>query len=422
MNRAFRWLWLGQLISNLGTQCSLYGIGLWSFGRQGHLLDFAAVAFVVQLSKVLVLPMLGKRLTHWPRREVMLLANGLGALCTVALAALLLVWGQGQLLLWLPLLAFAAMAEAALVLCFASLIPVMVPEPKALARANGLFVSTDGLVLSVAPFAGSWLVASAGLPGVLLLDGLSFGIAMGCVLLAWSPQLQTAAQKARAPAAPIPIRLRQLLRHPARKSLLLQGGGMALVYAATEVIFPAWVISGPGQARLGWALVLGALGYALGFQLWSQWAWRRPRAMLLLSLILQSLVLMGAGLVVFQNWLLLWYGGLLVFSLAVPVALSALHSLWQQQGSAEQLSQLLAQRYRIEWGARLMAFAGSAALVDGVLRPALAWPHWPDWLISSLGQGPGRPLAVGLGALGWLLLLAVLSQERGRLRSSPSDA
>jgi hypothetical protein len=197
---------------------------------------------------------------------------------------------------------------------------------------------------------------------------------------------------------------------------------MALVYAATEVIFPAWVISGPGQARLGWALVLGALGYALGFQIWSQWAWRRPRTMLLLSLILQSLVLMGAGLVVFQNWLLLWYGGLLVFSLAVPVALSAMHSLWQQQGSAEQLSQLLAQRYRLEWGARLMAFAGSAALVDGVLRPALAWPHWPDWLISGLGQGPGRPLAVGLGALGWLLLLSLLSQEKGRLRSSPSDA
>ena len=90
-NRAFRWLWLGQLISNLGTQCSLYGLGLWSFARQGQLIDFAAVALVVQLSKVAVLPLLGRRLSQWPRRRVLLVANGIEALCTLTLAALLLL-------------------------------------------------------------------------------------------------------------------------------------------------------------------------------------------------------------------------------------------------------------------------------------------------------------------------------------------
>jgi DHA3 family macrolide efflux protein-like MFS transporter len=68
VTKAFRWLWLGQLVSNLGTQCSLYGLGLWSFARQGQLIDFAAAAFVVQLSKLLVLPLLGRRLGQWPRR------------------------------------------------------------------------------------------------------------------------------------------------------------------------------------------------------------------------------------------------------------------------------------------------------------------------------------------------------------------
>ncbi len=97
MTKAFRWLWLGQLVSNLGTQCSLYGLGLWSFSRQGQLIDFAAVAFVVQLSKLLVLPLLGLLLGHWPRRRVMLVANAVGALCTLTLAALLLLWGQTQL-------------------------------------------------------------------------------------------------------------------------------------------------------------------------------------------------------------------------------------------------------------------------------------------------------------------------------------
>jgi hypothetical protein len=80
-------------VSNLGTQVSLYGVGLWVFQLQQHLLDFAAVAIVVQLAKILALPLVGPRLPHWRRRRVMVVANGLGALGTLTLAGLLLAVG-----------------------------------------------------------------------------------------------------------------------------------------------------------------------------------------------------------------------------------------------------------------------------------------------------------------------------------------
>jgi hypothetical protein len=166
----------------------------------------------------------------------MLVANAVGALCTLTLAALLLLWGQTQLLLLLPLLALAAMAEAPLVLSFASLIPVLEPEPAALARANGLFASADGLVLSAAPFAGSWLVAATGLHGVLLVDGCSFLIAMVCVLGASTPQL------IRAVPVALPSggawRLRQVLRGMAMRPVALLGAAMALVDAPLRCSFP----------------------------------------------------------------------------------------------------------------------------------------------------------------------------------------
>ena len=66
----FRCLWSGQLISNLGTQTSLYGIGLWLFAQSGRLLDFGLVALVVQLARILVLPLLAHRLNHWPPARV----------------------------------------------------------------------------------------------------------------------------------------------------------------------------------------------------------------------------------------------------------------------------------------------------------------------------------------------------------------
>ena len=424
MNPTLRWLWFGQLISNLGTQCSLYGIGLWSFEQRGELLRFAAVAFVVQLAKVLVLPLLGRQLSHWPPRRLMLIANGIGATCTIVLAVQLLWLGHPQPLLVLPLLALAAMAEATLVLAFASLIPRLESDPQRLARANGLFVSSDGLVLSMAPFLGSALVAGFGLPGVLLLDGLSFAVATVCVLAAsWPVELQRPGGGSRSPvdqALAVPpggLRLRWLWRQAAARPLLVLGTAMAFVYASIDVLFPAWLIAGPGRDRLLPGLLLGGLGYGLGLLLWGRWGWRRPTAVLVICLVLQSLILMGAGLLVFENWIVAWFGGLLVFSLALPLALSALQTRWQQLVAPDQLPQVLAQRYRLEWAARLLAFLCSAVLADAVLAPLLAWEHWPAWLVASLGQGPGRPLAVSLGAMGWVLLLALLLQRRMRMRT-----
>jgi MFS family permease len=390
VNPTFRRLWLGQLISNLGTQCSLYGIGLWSFEQRGQLLGFAAVAFVVQLAKVLVLPLLGRHLGSWPRRRLMLIANSIGASCTIVLAVQLLLPGHPQPLQLLPLLALAAMAEAALVLAFASLIPLLEADPQRLARANGLFVSSDGLVLSMAPFLGSALVTRFGLAGVLLLDGLSFGVATVCVLAApWPAELQRPRPRSTTPgdhALTVPggLGLRWLWRQAAARQVLLLGTAMAFVYGSIDVLFPAWLIAGPGRDRLLPGLLLGALGY---------------------------------GLLVFEDRLLFWYGGLLLFSLALPLALSALQMRWQQLVAPEQLPQVLAQRYRLEWGARLLAFLCSAVLADALLVPLLAWDHWPAWLVASLGQGPGRHLAVSLGAMGWVLLLALLLQRRIRMRT-----
>ncbi len=425
---AFWWLWGGQLISNLGTQVSLYGLGLWLFQIQLHLLDFAAVAIVVQVAKILVLPLVGPHLQHWRRRRVMVAANGLGALGTLGLAVLLLTADRGHgapnLIALLPLQGLAAAAEASLVLCFASLIPLLVPAGGARHQANGLFASSDGLVLIAAPFLGAWLVGIAGLQGVLVLDGLSFGLAMACVLLAPWPQaalvpasVQSDQVRGRPERSWVqgPLRfgrdLAALWRDGSLRRLALLGTAMAFVYGATEVLFPAWVITALGNGRLGGALVVGGLAYGLGLRLW--WAlppklWRRALANLL---VIQSLALMGAGLVVFEGLIPLWYGGLGGFTLALPVCLAIVQSRWQQLVPVAELPRLLAVRYSLEWLARLAAFSSCALVVDRLLRPALAWPHWPGWLPYALGTGAGRPMAVALGGLGWVLVLALVSQS-----------
>ncbi len=425
---AFWGLWSGQLISNLGTQVSLYGVGLWLFQRHQRLTDFAAVAVVVQLAKLLVLPLLGPRLAAWPRRRVLVAANGLGALSSLSLALLLLLGpGRAPLGAILALQALAAVGEAALVLGFSTLIPQLVPEGPERRRANGLFVTADGLVATTAPFLGAWLAGVAGLRGVLLLDGLSFLAAMALVLLvrwpraALRPAADSAGATSAAPAGAAPPdgrrgswrrALGRIWRDPALRPLALLGAAMTFVYAATEVLFPAWVAASFGGPRLGGALLVGGLGYLGGYRLWLRLPPERWGPWWRAALAAQALILIGAGLVVFQGLPAIWFAGLAGFSTGLPVALSALQSRWQQLVVPEQMPLLFSARFSLEWGARLLAFALSGVLVDGLLRPALAWPHWPAWLPQALGSGGGRPMAVGLGAMGWLLLLALWSQRR----------
>jgi len=422
--RPFVLLWAAQLVSNLGTQVSLYALGLWLYQRQEQLATFAAVAIAVQLAKLLVLPVLGRWLALWPRRQVMLLANGIGSGCTLLLALHLLRFG-GSTPVVLGCIALVAAAEATLLLCFSTLIPQLVPREK-LGAASGLFASADGAIVMAAPFLGALLAASGGLVGVLAVDAASSLLAATCT--AWVALPLAVDPAPMAPAEPAPqalgsgvrAALAELWGRPQWRPLLLINTLVAGALAAVEIGFPAWVVSAFGVGRLSLAMALGGLGYLLGAQLWSRrWAAASAGAwvgLLRRALLLQGVLLTGSGLLVFQApggpLAALWFVSVASFALAVPLVLAALQALWQRQIPAALQPQLFAGRYSLEALARLGALLGISALVDRLLVPAVAWPHWPAWFIGALGTGPGRSTAMALGLLGWAVILPLVAQWR----------
>jgi len=423
--RPFVQLWVGQLMSNLGTQVSLYALGLWLYQRQEQLATFAAVAIAVQLAKLLVLPVLGRRLALWPRRRVMLIANGVGSGCTLLLAGHLLRFG-GSMPVVLACIAVAAAAEATLLLCFSSLIPQLVSQQQ-LGAASGLFASVDGAIVMAAPFLGALLAATGGLVGVLVVDAASSLLAAACTAGAVLPAagwrvggLSTDDQGSAVLSSGVRGAVAELWRTPAWRPLLLINTLVAGALAAVEIAFPAWVVSALGVGRLSLAMGLGALGYLLGTQLWARrWAMAPLGAWLRLlrrALLLQGVLLTGAGLVVFQArsgpWALVWFGAVVGFALAVPLVLAALQALWQQQIPAPLQPRLFAGRYSLEALARLAALLGISLVADRLLPPLVAWPHWPAWLPEVLGTGPGRPTAMALGLLGWAVIVPLLAQWR----------
>ena len=418
LSSQFQRLWFGQWVSNLGSQISFYGLGLWLFSRADQLGPYAAVALVVQLGRLCALPLLGRYLQHWPRRRVMGMAYGLGGCVTAGVA--LSFWRLGEAMplpLLLVLLVVGAMAEAALVLSFSTLIPQLV-TPAQVGRANGFFATCDGLVYLVAPYLGALCASELGLLGVFGVDLVSFVVALVC--LGWGRWPRAASMPMTSAVSSSPRGLgaatRDLLRERRLGTLLWLGTALITGFAAAELFFPAWVLAALGPDRLSAALVVSAGGYGLGLLLW-QWFWaQQPGQWVRVfagGLLIQALVLFGALFQMAQATAWLWFFGVAVFNCSVPPALAAQQSLWHRWIPQDRQPALFAGRYAWDWTARLLTVALGGLLVDRWLVPFL------DQLESPLlGSGPGRGLAVGLGLVGCLQLLVLLQAPRGFSQTS----
>ncbi|MEB3105106.1 MAG: MFS transporter [Cyanobacteriota bacterium] len=422
--RPFMVLWSGQLVSNLGTQVSLYALGLWLFQQQGRLSAFAAVAVAVQLAKLSALPLMSRHLLRWPPRRVMLASNGLGSLCTLSLAFTLL-WIPAA---WPPVflcIGVAAAAEAVLVVTWSSQMASFVSKEQ-LGTASGLFAGSDGAIVMAAPLLGAVLAASAGLPGVLLTDCLSSLVAAACTLsVAWplhpmeDPSDRSTALKEHPSLIWGGFRraLEVLWQQPSWRHLLLINTVVAGVLAAVEIAFPAWVVAASGSGRLTAALAFAGCGYGIGLWIWARVPPLSWLTVLRSALLFQGVLLTGAGLMCFQDWLGLWFAAVALFATGVPIALGGLQSLWLWSVPQVLQPRLFAGRYALEWGARLGALLGVSLLTDAVISPLLGGGDWPGWMLDALGRGPGRPAALAIGLLGWCLLIPLwlLWRPLGRL-------
>lgn len=87
--RAFLTLWLGQLLSGLGSSLSGFALGVWILQTTGSTTQFAVTTLTYVLPFALLAPVAGTLVDRWDRRWVMIGADSGQALVTLVLAGLL---------------------------------------------------------------------------------------------------------------------------------------------------------------------------------------------------------------------------------------------------------------------------------------------------------------------------------------------
>ncbi|MGG4146716.1 amino acid adenylation domain-containing protein [Paenibacillus algorifonticola] len=170
----------GQFISMMGSSLTGFAMGLWVYSHSGAIMDFAATLVFHRLPGILMLPFAGVLADKKDRRHILIWSNVCSALVTIMIA---LFFYSNSLETWHIYAAVAALSIANAFQRPAYLAAVAQIAPKRyLGQANGIVQLATSSSEVLAPLLGGVLVMTLELPGILLIDFLSFVFAISTLL------------------------------------------------------------------------------------------------------------------------------------------------------------------------------------------------------------------------------------------------
>ena len=191
---AFAVVWLGQVVSLLGTAMSTFGLTLWAYEVTGLATPLAMIGVFYVTPQVVLGPFVGVLVDRGNRKLLMMISD-LGAALSTALV--LALYASGSLQVWHLYITstLAGTLQGFQWPAYSAAISLMLPK-KQYARANGMLDLAGSGSQIVAPLLAGALLVRIGLIGILILDLVSAAVAIGTLLLVDVPQpLRTEASR-----------------------------------------------------------------------------------------------------------------------------------------------------------------------------------------------------------------------------------
>lgn len=396
-------IWIGQLVSIIGSGLTSFALGVWIFQETGRATPFAITVLFGSLPAVLLGPVAGSVADRFNRKMVILLADTGNAIITFIAFLLLL---SGRLEIWniyLIVLSgsiFSAFQEPA----FGASI-VMLVRRKDLQRANGMTQMTNALGNLIPPLLAGLLFGLIGLQGIILIDFATYFVAMGTVIISRIPQPERIEPKEEVSQWQEAMAGWRYLR--------LKGGLLGLVFYFAVVNFMinfAAVLTSPmvlatfSPAILGYIQTTGGVGMLIGSILLSVWG--GPKKKIISIIIFISISSFGLALAGLRENAYLIAAGYFLMLFLIPMASGSSQAIFQTKVPLDLQGRVYAMRSMISRSMMPIAFLTAGPLADLVFEPmmreggALA----NTFLAQVVGVGPGRGIGLifiiaGLGTI-----------------------
>lgn len=405
--QTFLIIWIGQLISLLGSGLTSFALGVWIFQETGQATPFAMTVLIGTIPRMLLMPLAGSLADRWNRRLMMILSDTGSALVTLGIAVVVLT---GELEVWHIFTAsfiysiFGAFQEPA----YRASVVMLVPK-KDLARANGMAQSSEAVQMLVAPLLAGFLFVSIGLQGIILIDFFTFFFALGSLLIVRIPQPELAPEpegKKSSVLSDMGFGWRYLRERPGLLYIVLYAALVNFLLNFSSVLIGPLVLSFETAEVYGVINVVMGAGMLVGSIFIGAWGGPKRK----IAGVFGFIALMGIGQALTGLVASAWTigAGLFLMLFGVPVASGCSTAITQAKVEPSVQGRVFAIRSMISQSIMPVAFAIAGPLSDLVFEPlmreggALA-NSLPGML---LGVGPGRGMGL-MFVLGGLLLLVV---------------
>ncbi len=400
--RNFLLIWFGQLVSGMGSRLTSFALGVWVYKTTGSTMQFASVFVAMAVPAMLISPFAGVLVDRWDRRRIMIVCECVSAL---VIAALALSATLGQLNMWQIYagVGLTTMANCFLQPAYAASVPLLANRDQ-LVRLNGLIQTGQGLSLVGGPALAGILMKFTGLPGILLVDAVTFAVGAVCIAIARVPRPPRVEKSKLQLFREAHIGWRYVVERPGLFGLLCLSAASSFVFAIASIAITPLTLSVANQdeSLLGLQMSLSCSGLLVGGLLVTIWGGSRQKIHSVLGFsILSGLMVAMHGLA--PSLTLLIVAGFLMF-LSIPPAQSASYALWQTKVPSHLLGRCMSMLRMTGEAALPLGYLLAGPLAEYVFEPALM----PGGALASsvgsvIGVGPGRGLGLMFIVLGFAL-------------------
>jgi DHA3 family macrolide efflux protein-like MFS transporter len=406
--RIFLTIWVGQLISLVGSGMTGFALGVWIYQASGEATPLVLVALFDSLPNFLFSPVVGALVDRINRRKLMLIADSFAALITLAL---FLLFSNDLLQVWHLYVAALLSSTAALFqrLAYQTSVTVLVPREQ-FGRANAMAQTAESVSIIVAPILGGILFVIIGIQGIFLIDFASFLIAAGILLFVRIPTPKPSGQVRQSLFAEIREGFVFLRGRGGLVSLAVFIMVLNIFVSACGVLITPMVLSFSDPQTLGIVQSASGVGLLLG-GIWAS-AWGGPKRKVLgicLSAFCSGVALSLTG---FRQDVVWIAAGLFVFLFPITLLNSSIRAIVQAKVPVNMQGRVFSLIFTMARTGVPLAYLAAGPLADRVFEPAMraggAWAN--SWVGQLLGTGPGRGIGLMfvIGGIGVLVITSLM--------------
>jgi DHA3 family macrolide efflux protein-like MFS transporter len=393
----FTIVWAGQIVSVLASNMTHFALTIWAFEKTGSAtaLGLMNTSFVLPL--LLISPVAGVMVDRYNRKLMMMLSD-LGAV--TATVGILILHATGHLQIWHLYVAAVinSLGNAFQWPAYSAAISTMVPKEK-YSRANGMMSLIDSGPSVFSPMLAGALLPVMGLMGILILDVVTFFLAIAALLIVHVPQPANTVEGQAGRGNLVKEALYGFRYIFARRGLL----GLLIFFLVMNFVMgiavSAWapfilLRTGNDSAALGAVQSAWAAGAVIGGLLLSAWGGlkRRVNSILLGEALVGLFSLIGVGLGQ-DVWFWMLAAGL--GAVFFPFVNGASQAIWQAKVAPDVQGRVFSARRWIAWLSDPITPIIAGVLADYVTEPAMQSQTSLAKAFGGLvGNEPGSGIAV----------------------------